>query len=469
MGAFVFMGTDPHHGTRTAPHWKTAQWISGCDMPGIRVAVTQTNAALWTDSRQADVAETRLHGTPFIVMRSDREGTPTIAQWLGRQLRDADSKEVGLDGMSTPYETVEDFKLSLRREGGLTLRTNLDAAERIWKDRPATVQGTLVAEPSEKEAKPVRETLTRLRRALRLRHADGMLISHTDDIAWALHLRPADGEGKTMTACYLLIASEKATLFIDGKALSPTAVAHLQSEGVATAPYATIGQGLENYFEYNILLDPEETCHTLYRKVTRQVVAEPSPIAMLKAHADDTTMVAPMAKEQNETKKKQRMEKEIKKPSGCLAAAGWTLLIIGAIIMGFSLLGILSEADTLKEPDEPSHPVAVETEDSLGVGRLPSGEWFDIDSISGDTIIVETDDPYAYYPTKHGKAEIGMALGIVFFFIGGAPFAIGLALVIYYHNRSRKAWHQMQEALKAHRKEQEAPAEPEPPETEEEL
>lgn len=45
------------------------------------------------------------------------------------------------------------------------------------------------------------------------------------------------------------------------------------------------------------------------------------------------------------------MKKKTRKPSGCIAAAGYPLLIVGAIIMLLSLVSVIIELDTLNEPD----------------------------------------------------------------------------------------------------------------------
>ena len=51
--------------------------------------------------------------------------------------------------------------------------------------------------------------------------------------------------------------------------------------------YERIGQGIKDYFEYNILVDADEVNYTLYKKVERPIVKEPSPIPFLKTVKTD--------------------------------------------------------------------------------------------------------------------------------------------------------------------------------------
>ena len=78
------------------------------------------SAALWTDSRYFLAAEEQLSGTEFQLMKLKIPGTPTIAEWLGKELGDVASPEVGLDGMVNSYSMTSALISDLRKEGGIT-------------------------------------------------------------------------------------------------------------------------------------------------------------------------------------------------------------------------------------------------------------------------------------------------------------------------------------------------------------
>ena len=97
LSAFVFPTSDPHNSEYTADHWKGREWISGFDGSAGTAVVTLRSAALWTDSRYFIAADQQLGGTEYQLMRQKVAGTPTIAEWLGRELADMDDKAVGID------------------------------------------------------------------------------------------------------------------------------------------------------------------------------------------------------------------------------------------------------------------------------------------------------------------------------------------------------------------------------------
>ncbi len=283
LSAFIFPTSDPHNSEYTADHWKGREWISGFTGSAGIAVVTLKSAALWTDSRYFIQAEEQLRGTEFQLMKRKMDGTPTIREWIAAELADMNDKEIGVDGSVTSVADVEQLKEEVKRRGGITVRTNFDPLQRIWKDRPAIPQNPVVIQPIELAGEEAKSKLQRIRQALRKQHADGMLVVALDDIAWTLNLRGCDVHCNPVFVAYLLIASDKATLYINRVKVSDEVCSYLKSQGVEVADYTDITQGLKDYFEYNILLDPDEVCYTLYQQVSCNIVRETSPIPALKA------------------------------------------------------------------------------------------------------------------------------------------------------------------------------------------
>ena len=293
LGAFIFPSTDPHNSEYVADHWKGREWISGFNGSAGTAVVTMTSAALWTDSRYFIAAAEQLKDTEFVLMKERIAGTPTIPEWIGTQLSALNaqrstlnahrSTEVGIDGSVMTAAAVEQLVAELRSEGGLTLRTNIDPLSTIWTDRPPLPTAPIEIQPMQYAGKSARDKIAEIRNALRKEHADGMLVATLDDIAWTLNLRGSDVHCNPVFVSYLLIDSKKATLFVDKRKVTPAVADYLCNEGVAVADYDKVGEGLKDYFEYNILISPDEVNYTLYNKVEREIVRRSSPIPYLKA------------------------------------------------------------------------------------------------------------------------------------------------------------------------------------------
>lgn len=287
LSAFIFPSTDAHQSEYVADHWQGRTWISGFNGSAGTAVVTMKSAALWTDSRYFLAAEEQLKGTEFQLMKLKIEGTPTISEWLAQELQ-GENAEVGLDGMVNSYHETMGLIADLRKSGGITVRTNFDPLGLIWTDRPAIPANPVEIQPMEFAGESVASKISRIRTALRQRHADGMLISALDDIAWTLNLRGTDVHCVPVFVSYLLISSQQVSLYVDSAKINDGVKAYLTENGISLYSYNKVAEGLERYSEYNILLDGDETSYFLWKTVKcQEIIAGNSPVPAMKAQKND--------------------------------------------------------------------------------------------------------------------------------------------------------------------------------------
>ena len=282
IDAFIFPSTDPHNGEYIPEHWEARKWVSGFNGSAGTAVVTMNEAALWTDSRYFIAAEEQLAGTEFKLMKLKMSGTPSITEWLGMVLAKVSSPQVGIDGMVMSRNEVEQIKAELRAEGGITLRTNFDPLKEIWTDRPSVPEDKIFVQPLEYAGVSCQDKIKAVRKKIAEKHADGILVTALDDVAWMLNMRGNDVHCNPVFVAYLLIDRKNVTLYINKEKLTPETEKYLSQEGVSVCEYDKIGEGLEKYPEYNILLDPDEVNYTLYNKVKCSVISTSSPVKFMK-------------------------------------------------------------------------------------------------------------------------------------------------------------------------------------------
>lgn len=269
--------------------WEGRKWISGFNGSAGTAVVTLRSAALWTDSRYFIAAEQQLEGTEFQLMRERMESTPSIADWLARELQDADSTEVGIDGMCIAKGEAEGLKAELRHAGGLTLRTNLDILNRVWTDRPPVPLNKVEIHPLEYAGESVAEKLCRIRTEMRRAGASCMLVTQLDDIAWTLNLRGTDVHCTPVFVAWLIVGEESATLYIKEEKLTPDVVDYLHAEGVAIDEYDNVIAALNECDAPTMLVDPSTVNSTLAQpRGNYTVVSAQSPIPTMKAVKNHT-------------------------------------------------------------------------------------------------------------------------------------------------------------------------------------
>ena len=284
VDAFIFPSTDPHNGEYVPDHWEGREFISGFNGSAGTAVVTMDSAALWTDSRYFLAAEEQLQGTGFTLMKLKIEGTPSISEWLGQKLSKKDGAVVGIDGMVNSVDTVESLAAELRRQGGITIRTNFDPLDIIWTDRPSIPENKVEIHDLKYAGETAESKIRRIREELKKIHASGMLVSALDDIAWTLNLRGSDVHCNPVAVAYLLVDESKVTLYVDSRKLGQEVKDYLKKAGITTDEYPNVVKGLRNYQGYNILMDPSETSYTLYKAYgERPKIMAASPIPAMKA------------------------------------------------------------------------------------------------------------------------------------------------------------------------------------------
>ena len=288
IDAFIFPSTDPHNGEYVPDHWKCREWISGFNGSAGTAVVTLNEAALWTDSRYFIAAAEQLEGTGFVLMKDGLEDTPSISKWLGRKLSFNGGNCVGVDGMVMSANDTDNLISELRKEGGITIRTNFDPLAEIWKDRPEISLNPIEIQPIEYAGESAESKLERIRQVIRARHACGILVSTLDDIAWTLNLRGTDVHCNPVFVSYLLLNEDTTTLFVNNRKLTKEVSDYLASINVKVGPYENVRKALKEYKAYNIIMDKATTCHTLYNDVRAKVEDCENPIPAMKAIKNET-------------------------------------------------------------------------------------------------------------------------------------------------------------------------------------
>lgn len=278
--AVVVTNVSPHGHLDDFGRWAALKWMTGIETPEGIYVVTMRRAAIWVDACDIDYVRKKLEGADVEIAERGADVIPLMAMWLQEELEEfgyKKSTEVSIDGMCSSVSFVERLIVELRRCGGMTLRTNLDPMKRIWKDRPAIPIRNICIQAASDGGETIACRLGVVRRALHHLHGDGVLLTMPDDVGWVLCLRDEGVDGIMMPPCYLLVAQDKATLFVDERCLTDDGACMLARTGVTVDAYEIVGKGLEGYFEYNILVDPDKMSYALMRKIRRYIVVAKLP------------------------------------------------------------------------------------------------------------------------------------------------------------------------------------------------
>jgi len=284
--AFIFPSSDPHNSEYVAEHWKGREWVSGFNGSAGTAVVTLKHAALWTDSRYFIAAAEQLAGTEYLLMKDCLPDTPSISEWIAQELSDYENPVVGVDGTVNTYaylcELINELNIA-------TFVTNLDPLATVWKDRPSIPNDKIVLHPLEYAGESTTSKINRIREYLQAHHADGLLITALDEIAWTLNLRGKDVHCNPVFVSYLLISQDSVTFFVNEEKLPDDVRNYLLDEAVSVEPYEAVLDKVKGYKGRRLLMDPTSVNYNLVTAVdkTKRILGV-SPIPMMKAVKNKT-------------------------------------------------------------------------------------------------------------------------------------------------------------------------------------
>lgn len=286
ISAFIVPSTDPHSGEYVPGHWESRKWISGFTGSAGTAVITTEQGGLWTDSRYFLQAASQLEDTGIMLFKDRLPETPSIAEWLGSVLRPGD--KVGIDGWVNTTVEAENLQQQLQSYG-LQLVCVEDPFLKLWKDRPSLPLNPVFVLPLSYAGKSCTEKLAEIRERIHLNHADGILISALDEIAWTLNLRGSDVHCNPVFVSYLLVSKEKATLYILPEKLTPEIKEYLAESQIETKPYQAVEEDLKKYAGHCIQLAANSN-YALYQAAMTQaqVIRCESPVLYMKSIKNET-------------------------------------------------------------------------------------------------------------------------------------------------------------------------------------
>lgn len=274
LAAYVVPGNDPHASEYMASHWFEMQWISGFNGESGTMVITLDRALLWTDSRYYLQAGIELKDSTIELMRESDVDCPKIVDWLADNVQ-------GIIGVNPEMFSVNDFaewkeKIELR---------SIDLIKPIWTEgRPAIPQDKLYPYSADFAGETVESKLTRMREQLAKKKADAMIISALDEIAWLLNIRGKDVEYNPVVISYVVLETDKCTLFVDANKVDSPVQNYLDFNNIDVKPYEAVFDYIRS-LSGAILYDGARVNEALYEAIPEgcKKIDAKSPILIDKA------------------------------------------------------------------------------------------------------------------------------------------------------------------------------------------
>lgn len=291
--AVIIPQADPHLSEYLAPHWQLRRWLTGFTGSAGDLVVTQTAAALWTDSRYFLQAARQLPAEVKL-MKDGLASTPSITRWLIDNLKSGD--KVGLDGMLFPWPSLAQMQGALDAHG-ITVVTDFNPAA-VWTDRPGLPADKIYEHTLGFAGEDAISKIEKVLDAADAAGAGSTFISALDEIAWILNIRCNDVRHTPVATSFLYLGRNdkgdmEGYLFIDPDKTDASMLEYLANNGIATRPYDSV---VSNFLhglpaDARVLVDPAKTSATIMTVLgSRAVCTKLSPAAALKSVKNDVQL-----------------------------------------------------------------------------------------------------------------------------------------------------------------------------------
>lgn len=278
LAAVVIPTADTHLSEYLDNHFKLIPYLSGFTGSAGTLVVTESNAALWTDSRYWEQAASQLNDG-ITLMKDGDAATADEIDWLAAQELD------GAVGASACLFSSKAWK-ELAERVAAELHQELHDADPavVWTERPSqTFSGIYEHTASPRSRK---EKLLAVSEKILSLGGDALLTASLDDIAWVMNLRGSDIPHTPVFYSYALIRSSgEAELFVKEDQITVELTEKLLRDGVTLRPYSAVQESIAALGKDNALLlfDPTEINAKLADTEGIKTKEITSPVVLLKA------------------------------------------------------------------------------------------------------------------------------------------------------------------------------------------
>lgn len=283
IDAYIIPSTDPHLGEYIPDHWRIIGWLTGFTGSAASVVVTESFAALWTDSRYFAQAEDQLRDSGFNLMRPVPPDKTDLIGWIAENI-DTGSK-IGLDGRIFSVEQTRKFEQSLGNKSAV-FNFECDLIFGLWPDRPLMPDSPAFDHSTRFCGKDRSVKIVEVREQMRIRGVDYHLLTSVDDIMWLLNIRGNDIKYSPLLISFAIVGYDQIMLFTDTNKIPLKLSTEFDKLGIVVFSYEEIVSILSALRpDSKILINAFTTSWTLFNSIPVgiKVIEDLSIPACLKA------------------------------------------------------------------------------------------------------------------------------------------------------------------------------------------
>lgn len=285
LDGFLVPLTDEHMSEYVGAYAQRLQWLTGFSGSAGLAAILPDRAAMFIDGRYTIQVRAQVDGDLY-----DYCQVPAlpVQNWLAEHA--APGSRIGYDPWLTGRGFLHDAGLLLAARNIELVPIAANPIDHIWPDRPSPSLAPARPYPTRLSGQPSADKRRDIARALQQAHADHVVLSALDSIAWLFNIRGEDIWRTPVVRAFAIVhADASAELFLDPAKISAELVQHL-GEDVRLQDYADFAPAL-GQLEGRVQVDPKTAVVAIFGALAQgsaQIAEARDPCILPKAAKNST-------------------------------------------------------------------------------------------------------------------------------------------------------------------------------------
>lgn len=296
ISAYIIPGTDAHLSEYIAPRDARMTFMTGFKGSAGTAVVTQTKAALWTDSRYWIQAEREMDCN--WELQKD-VSVSSIVQWLIAEVQN--NGVIGFDPFLFSLKKQEEYAIHLESTSRTLKSVTNNLVDEVWTNRPPIPSDNLLRLPDRVIQRSWQEKVGDIRKQMTENpyKPTALLLSALDETAWLFNMRGNDIPYNPFFYSYTLLTMNEIWLFVHLERVTDELKAYLNAS--CTGPLCVKLQSYDSVLtevtkyvaqpQVKVWIGTEYTNYALYEIITPEdklMTTSYSPVLISKAVKDET-------------------------------------------------------------------------------------------------------------------------------------------------------------------------------------
>ena len=281
LDGFVVPLTDEHMSEYVGAYAQRLAWLTGFQGSAGSAVVLPEEAAIFVDGRytlqvreQVDAAHWHYESVP----------QTSVAVWLGEHA--PQGGRIGYDPWLHTRAWVKAASEALAERGAELVAVNTNPVDAVWPDRPAPSAAKLVVHGESYAGQSAAVKRQAMADWLTSKHADAVILSALDSIAWTFNIRGKDVDRTPVALAYAIVhADATADLYVAPEKIDDAVIQHL-GNAVRVHPRADFAGALGALAGKTVAADPERAVAAIFEALEAggaKVAALRDPAVLPKA------------------------------------------------------------------------------------------------------------------------------------------------------------------------------------------